>query len=515
MPVIEEPAISLPDIASNSIDRGSHARWPLLVTVVAILVGLVLRWVRLGHESLWFDEGYTAWVVSLSPTEMIRAIRVDTAPPLYYLLLRGWANVFGHSEAALRAMSALTSSLSLILFVPIARRILCEPWAVAAAVALFAVSEMQVAYAHEARFYSLITLLAAIDLLLVLLAIDRPSRWWWPAMIVAWTASLYTNNMMAVYLAALALAWLVLPGRRSHRGRVLDIAIVGSVAALLYLPWLPTMLTQSASLKGRFWVDRPDRRIVLRTLAVASGVNEQAVGWNWRRGITIVACAAVAFVIAGLIRRSTRRRAAALAIFGLLPIAVICVYSLVATPIFMERAFIASTLAMPLLTVLPLSRRWVLGAVTGVSLILGILSLRDNYLGEHRESWRDVSAMAASGAADHRRLLVFVANEGEIIYDYYARHGDYSSTPMLTGVPNDYFAVDPPHTMTRIRGDADLDGLRASLARGGFDDVVLVEAHYWFGDPSHSVLDLLKSRFTIVDELHFDDIGVYRFTTAR
>ena len=36
-------------------------------------------------------------------------IRADTAPPLYYILLRGWVRVFGFSESALRSMSALMS----------------------------------------------------------------------------------------------------------------------------------------------------------------------------------------------------------------------------------------------------------------------------------------------------------------------------------------------------------------------------------------------------------------------
>src|SRR5439155_7822214 len=137
---------------------------------------------------------------------------------------------------------------------------------------------------------------------------------------------------------------------------------------------------------------------------------------------------------------------------------------------------------MPLLIVLPLARRsgfesegrrpppvWMMPVTVAALLVLGVMSLRGNYLGEHREPWRDVSALAASGADGHRRLLVFVANEGEIMYDYYARRGDYSPSPMLLGVPNGFFATDPPHTMTRLRDEADLDRLRPALARGDFD----------------------------------------------
>ena len=81
--------------------------------IVILAIGVFLRWFRLGHESLWFDEGYTAWVVSLSPADLIRAVRVDTAPPLYYLLLHGWTVLFGRSEFALRSMSALSAASAL------------------------------------------------------------------------------------------------------------------------------------------------------------------------------------------------------------------------------------------------------------------------------------------------------------------------------------------------------------------------------------------------------------------
>src|SRR5260221_10765974 len=102
-----------------------------LIVFPIIAIGVFLRWFRLAHQSLWFDEGYTAWAISLSPTEIIRAVRVDTAPPLYYLLLHGWAAVFGRSEFALRSMSALFATASLLLFYPLAKRILRDPIAVA------------------------------------------------------------------------------------------------------------------------------------------------------------------------------------------------------------------------------------------------------------------------------------------------------------------------------------------------------------------------------------------------
>ena len=176
------------------------------IVVGALIAGLTLRWLWLGRASLWYDEGYTAWMVSHPAGEIIRLIRFDTAPPLYYLLLRGWVNCFGRSEFALRAMSACLSSITLLLFYPLAMKVLRDRLVAALALVLFAISFMQVEHGREARFYSMMALLGEIGLLLVLRALRGPAIWVYLALILTWAMSLYTNNMMAFYLLGLGLA---------------------------------------------------------------------------------------------------------------------------------------------------------------------------------------------------------------------------------------------------------------------------------------------------------------------
>ena len=91
---------------------------------------------------------------------------------------------------------------------------------------LFSFSFMQIAYAHEARFYAMLTMLEAIDLYLVLLICDRSSPLRVAGVAIAWTCSLYTNNLMGVYLAFLAIAWMILAGGRPIGLRLRDATIV-------------------------------------------------------------------------------------------------------------------------------------------------------------------------------------------------------------------------------------------------------------------------------------------------
>ncbi len=484
---------------------------PWIISACSVLGGLVLRCTHLSTASLWFDEGYTAWAVSNPAREIIRIIRVDTAPPLYYLLLRGWVTLFGFSETALRSMSALMASIALLVFVLIARRVLKSPWAIALAISLFSFSFMQIAYAHEARFYAMMTMMGAIDLYLVLLVCQRATVLRLAAVATAWTLSLYTNNMMAFYLAGLGLGWLILPG-----GKFKHLLIVSMVAGALFLPWVPTMLAQTKRLNGEFWPAVPDFWALAHTLGWLAGIHEQSLfrgDWHWFieidliwLGLTALAC----------VSPSTRRPALALFGFGILPVLFIFFYSKVAQSIFIERAFLASGVAFPLVIAMALDgvRSNVVRVLSGLLglflLALSCTSIPYHQQGEHPEEWRQACAFAISSNA-HHRLVICCGSDGEPLYRYYACDRDYGPRADVTAVPASFFALDPPRTMQRVKSDADLNALRLTLDQGHFDEVVLISSHSWWGDAQGRTLSLLCDRFSPKDDQQFKQIRVFRF----
>jgi hypothetical protein len=132
----------------------------------------------------------------------------------------------------------------------------------------------------------------------------------------------------------------------------------------------------------------------------------------------------------------------------------------------------------------------------------------------HREPWR-AACQYADESLPPNRLLIFVANEGELLFDYYRRDSDFTPKPQLTGVPRSFFAADPPQTMSRVRNDADLNSLRSVLDSASFDQIVLVESHYWFSDPDHRVRGELRGRMLESDHRQFDQIDLYRFRRDR
>lgn len=497
---------------------------PAIISSLAVVAGIALRWAYLGSKSLWFDEGYTAWAISLPVGGILKVIRVDTAPPLYYLLLRGWTHSFGRSEAGMRSMSALIASASLLVCVAIACRLLKSAWGRTAAIVLFSFSFMQIAYAHEARFYAMMTLMGAIDFYLVLLVCERSGFWRLAALVIAWAISLYTNNLMGLYLACLGVAWLILPGRRPVVGRLKDVVTVTLAAGLLYAPWLPAMLAQAKRLQAGFWPAVPDGWLLLRTIGVMAGAHEQALGSaDWSKFVRVDAVLAALAVVA-CISRKNLRLVLALVSFGVVPIIFVYVYSHLGQSIFVERVFLPSGIVMPLLLTLALesvrTRPAKFLAIAGVVWFawLSFRSLPGRFTGDQTEDWRDACAYADQTPAaipSERRLTICVANEGEMLYDYYQRHSDYAPRSNLTGIPQDFFQLDPPRTLQRASKDSDLDPLRQTLRDGNYDSIVMICSHSWWGDADERGIALVSKQFARLEERQFPQIRVIRFGRGK
>ncbi len=88
-----------------------------------MLLAAVLRFFRIGYQSLWADEGNSAAMAGRSLAEISARAAADIHPPGYYWLLNLWSRIFGDSEAALRALSAVWGILLVWLVYQIVSRL--------------------------------------------------------------------------------------------------------------------------------------------------------------------------------------------------------------------------------------------------------------------------------------------------------------------------------------------------------------------------------------------------------
>ena len=162
----------------------------LFILIISLLVlGIFFRFVNLDRKVYWHDEVYTSMrssgytgdelgeqvfngsVVSIADLQKYQRLSpekdlsdtVDALikhpehPPLYYLMVRFWMQLFGSSVAVTRSLSAV---LSLLVFPSIywfSLELFESSLVGWVAVAIFSVSPFHVLYAQEAREYSLWT----------------------------------------------------------------------------------------------------------------------------------------------------------------------------------------------------------------------------------------------------------------------------------------------------------------------------------------------------------------------
>ena len=86
---------------NKKISRSVWIAW------IAIMVaGTALLFIGITKESLWYDESYSAAIVNHSFWEIITISGADSHSPLYFLMLRLFSMIFGHSVLALCAFSS-------------------------------------------------------------------------------------------------------------------------------------------------------------------------------------------------------------------------------------------------------------------------------------------------------------------------------------------------------------------------------------------------------------------------
>ena len=234
--------------------------WAAVGIVAAVLIGVVLRFISRGP--LWLDEAQSLAIAQRPLSHIADALRHDGAPPLYYLLLHWWVQIFGTSTFAVRALSAIPAVLALPVALRLGRRVGGDAVGIAALV-LLAVSPFAVRYAVEARMYSMLLLLGLLGAHAVL-SVHRHRSWAATAGVAVVSAAMLYTHYYAVFaltVVGAAELWLVWRRRDRAAARVVLGIVVGAIA---FLPWLPVFLYQSRH-TGAPWASPPDANAILGT----------------------------------------------------------------------------------------------------------------------------------------------------------------------------------------------------------------------------------------------------------
>lgn len=253
-----------------------------------VLAAFVLQTWALDAQSLWYDEGFSAWLAARPLREIVVRTAADIHPPLYYLLLHGWIALAGQTEFALRFPSVLAAVVTVPLLWRLARRLL-GPRAADAAALLVAFSPLWLWYGREARMYTLVTALGVAALLMLLDQLEEEPGLEKLGVLAALNIAAVYTHFYAWFLVAVQVAWLLL-WRWRRPGTVLRLLTPLVVTLLAYLPWLGFALNRLDADRS-YWRGALDARYVLTTLLE---------NWSTGHGAAAPVAQPFGFLLAGL-----------------------------------------------------------------------------------------------------------------------------------------------------------------------------------------------------------------------
>jgi len=346
-----------------------------------IVVSLILR-TRYIHGQLWDDEGLTVGIASHSLSAIPGVLRHDGSPPLYYLMLHVWMQVFGSSEAETHSLSLVFSMLAIPVGLWAGWSLFGRRAGLMAAV-LFAFSSFLTSYAQETRMYSLMGLLGIIGAAAFVHAFVYRRRKYLILFAVSLALMLYTHAWGIFFgvgaMLALVPVWYVTDDRR---GVVRDAALALAGAFVLFLPWLPNFIYQ-ATHTGAPWDSSP-------RFGAPVQLSRDLLGGDRVTGVLVLGAA---IGLAALFTKTYRRTREATAMFALLalPIGTLLLAWIASqvTPAWVSRYFAPILGATLLLAALGLARAGIGGLVALVLACLFLINVA-SYTPKYKSNMRDI-----------------------------------------------------------------------------------------------------------------------------
>ncbi|MFI5205906.1 MAG: glycosyltransferase family 39 protein, partial [Candidatus Paceibacterales bacterium] len=231
-----------------------------VVFFIGIFLTVLLRFLGLTTRYIWYDEAFSILLSEKGRSAILTATlsqgngasAADIHPPFYYFMLNSWINIFGNSVPAVRILSII-AGIGIVLFIYLIARLLFDITTANAALFISAINPFQIHYSQEIRMYGVMALWLILATY-VFLRGRKSGNWiWWLLFAIFSALAQYTHNLSAFYLVALAMA----PIFQKDWKTLKRVFIGGSVAIILYLPWLIHIPAQIAKVQQAYWIERP------------------------------------------------------------------------------------------------------------------------------------------------------------------------------------------------------------------------------------------------------------------
>lgn len=223
----------------------------LFYLIILFSINFFIRILHAGSMYYWLDETSSIFISQKSIATIIRESFSVPNPPLYFILLKGWINIFGMSEFSTRALSVIFSSATIFVLYYFSRKFFNSEMAIYISL-IFTLAQIQLYFSHETRGYTIIVFMSALSFYFYLLTVNKPGILNLIKYILTNTVLLYIHPV-PVILIIIQFICLFLYFKNNRKGSLYIIA--GQLfTAILFGSWV---LKNSWVSKMQSWIPSP------------------------------------------------------------------------------------------------------------------------------------------------------------------------------------------------------------------------------------------------------------------
>lgn len=224
----------------------------LALFLLILIITTVFFLFNLGFSDLWSDEVYTKSMLAGSLSEFFARFKNDLHPPLYYLGLRMFTDLFGLNATTLRLFSVLGILSTLLLGYFTGQRVFGKQGSLYFSLMLISIP-MLAAYSHQARMYTWaafsVTGVFFYSYLFMRTVKNRDLAFLFIFTLIAMYTHYY--SMAAAFVAnVFVFLHLLLTKSKKWLPHLFSLLL----AIVLFLPWLFMFIVQIKKVQHAFWV---------------------------------------------------------------------------------------------------------------------------------------------------------------------------------------------------------------------------------------------------------------------
>lgn len=385
------------------------------VFFIIFFVALFFRFYNLSYESIWLDESISIRFADRSLLETINEDIHENTPPLFDTVLNIWISIFGTSAKAVRSLSAIIGTLSVILLYLLGKNIFNKKIGIMAAL-LLCFSPFHIYYSQEARTYVLFSFITLMSFFFYNeYKKDGTKKFMY---VISSVLMLYSHIFGILSILVQNIHFIIT--KKITRNWIFLQAII----LIFFLPLVFVIFSRINSFVtvNGIWIQRPtivgDTQFsLIQTLAWFCGS---------KMGAYLI-FALVSFYIIGFFINKTQKFSPnhlLLLFWVFLPLISVFIFSLISIPLFVARYFIFILPAFYLLTSILLDsiNFKPLQIIFFVLLIIGSLNASfHQYHDYNKAKWSDLSNYIKEKRNENETIIItapYMVNAFSYYYDY-------------------------------------------------------------------------------------------------